>query len=104
MANGLHALGKEGHAGFVQYGQCPAFVVITGDPAKPSPFAGAHTLGAFTHGQPGEGTCAEADANDTAVILCTSGATGRPKGAEKRFATPIFEGYGLSETSPVATT
>jgi long-chain acyl-CoA synthetase len=75
-------LGKEGHAGFAQYGQCPAFVVITGDPAKPSPIEGASTLGAFMHGQPAEGPCAQADANDTAVILYTSGTTGRPKGAE----------------------
>jgi long-chain acyl-CoA synthetase len=75
-------LGREGHAGFTQHGACPLLVMITADPAQPSPIEGAVTLGAFMHGQPATGTSADTDANDTAVILYTSGTTGKPKGAE----------------------
>ncbi len=75
-------LGREGHAGFTQYGACPTLVMITADPAKPSPVEGATTLGALMQAQPASGECAVTGANDTAVILYTSGTTGKPKGAE----------------------
>ena len=86
-------LGAEGHAGFAQWGGCPKFFMITADPAKPASIAGVPTLGAFMHPQPATGTCADTDANDTAVILYTSGTTGKPKGAELTHANLAMNAY-----------
>lgn len=61
---------------------CRTFVLMTADPTASSPIEGATTLGevfATTEAKK-EITCTEA--NDTAVILYTSGTTGQPKGAE----------------------
>jgi long-chain acyl-CoA synthetase len=75
-------LGKTGYAGFMEAGTCQSFILITADPSAPSPFEGASTLGALMQGQPATFATANTDPNDTAVILYTSGTTGRPKGAE----------------------
>jgi long-chain acyl-CoA synthetase len=89
-------LGAEGHAGFTQWGGCRHFFLITADPAKPAPIEGVATLGAFMHPQPATGTCADTDANDTAVILYTSGTTGRPKGAELTHANLAMHAFAAS--------
>jgi long-chain acyl-CoA synthetase len=89
-------LGKEGHAGFRQWGGCREFFMITADPAKPAAIDGVATLGAFMHGQPATGTCADTDANDTAVILYTSGTTGRPKGAELTHANLAMHAFACT--------
>ncbi len=75
-------LGQEGWAGFEQAGTCEHFVMITADPAKPAPIPGRKTLGSLMKGQNAKCEIALTDANDTAVILYTSGTTGKPKGAE----------------------
>jgi long-chain acyl-CoA synthetase len=77
-------IGQEGHTGFEQAAECEHFVVITADPAAPSPIEGAETLGAALQGQPGTFDTVDVDDDDTAVILYTSGTTGQPKGAELR--------------------
>ncbi|CAM3157618.1 long-chain fatty acid--CoA ligase [Nocardioides dubius] len=78
------AIGAEGHAGFEQADGCEHFVVITVDPAAPSPIEGTTTLGQALAGQAPTFETVATDADDTAVILYTSGTTGQPKGAELR--------------------
>jgi len=89
-------LGREGHAGFTEHGACPLFVMITADPAKPSPAEGVTTLGAFMQGQPSTGTSADTDDSDTAVILYTSGTTGKPKGAELTHANLAMHAFAAT--------
>lgn len=75
-------LDKTGYAGFVEAGTCQHFILMTADPAATESFEGTTTLGALMHDQPTTFETAATDPDDTAVILYTSGTTGRPKGAE----------------------
>lgn len=75
-------MAAEGEAGFAAADGCEHLVVITADPAAAGPVEGAETLGALLAGaEPGFDPVGTA-ADDTAVILYTSGTTGQPKGAE----------------------
>ena len=74
-------IGVEGHAGFEQTDSCEHFFVITADPSAESPIAGTQTLGQALAGQAPTFDSCEVGADDTAVILYTSGTTGQPKGA-----------------------
>jgi long-chain acyl-CoA synthetase len=75
-------MGAEGHAAFEQTPDCEHFFLITIDPAAASPIAGATTLGRALHQRPPQSNTHLSEATDTAVILYTSGTTGRSKGAE----------------------
>ncbi len=75
-------LGETGYAGFQAAERCQHFLLMTADPAAPSPIAGVTTLGAALRGQPATFETVLTDPDDTAVILYTSGTTGQPKGAE----------------------
>ncbi|NYJ01749.1 long-chain acyl-CoA synthetase [Nocardioides thalensis] len=77
-------IGAEAAAGFDQVGACTDFFVLVADPAAPSPIEGAETLGQALAGLPTTFETVLTDADDTAVILYTSGTTGQPKGAELR--------------------
>lgn len=61
---------------------CRDLIVMTIDPAAPSPIEGARTLGQIIHDQPATFATVATAPDDTAVILYTSGTTGRPRGAE----------------------
>lgn len=61
---------------------CAHLVVMTVNPAGPSPVDRAMTLGQLMHGQPPVFTRHATKPDDTAVMLYTSGTTGQPKGAE----------------------
>ena len=77
-------MGSEGHRGFNETDTCEHFILITADPSAEAPFEGVTTLGAALVSQPPTFETVETDADDTAVILYTSGTTGQPKGAELR--------------------
>jgi long-chain acyl-CoA synthetase len=75
-------LGQAGRDGFDQAGTCAHFVLITADPNRPSPIPGCTTLASLLADRSTVYEAVATDANDTAVILYTSGTTGTPKGAE----------------------
>jgi long-chain acyl-CoA synthetase len=75
-------MGQEGYAGTLHAEVDPAFIVVTADPAAPSPIEGTRTLGEALQGKSPVFEAVTGDETDTAVILYTSGTTGKPKGAE----------------------
>jgi long-chain acyl-CoA synthetase len=76
------AMGAEGWEGFSRTESCEHFYVITADPKAPSPIEGTTTLGEALAEQSPVFETVVTSADDTAVILYTSGTTGQPKGAE----------------------
>ena len=75
-------MGQMGWGGFQEANSCEHFFLITANPAAPSPIEGAKTMGMLMHNQPPTFPTVQTSSEDTAVILYTSGTTGRPKGAE----------------------
>jgi long-chain acyl-CoA synthetase len=72
------------HAAFTSQDSpdCRQLIVMTKDPAAPSPVERALTLGQLMHGQPSSFATHATAPDDTAVMLYTSGTTGQSKGAE----------------------
>lgn len=75
-------MAQMGYAGFNEVDTCEHFFVMTSNPAGPSPIEGTQTLGMLMYQQPPTYQTRDRGADDTAVVLYTSGTTGRPKGAE----------------------
>jgi long-chain acyl-CoA synthetase len=75
-------MGKAGYAGFQRASECEHFVVITANPAAASPIEGTKTLGQIMAGNSPVFETVRTKETDTAVIVYTSGTTGKPKGAE----------------------
>ncbi len=75
-------MGQMGYAGFQEAPDCAHFFLIMPQPDMPPSMEGVHTLGALINGQPTSFDTAPTSAENTAVIVYTSGTTGRPKGAE----------------------
>jgi long-chain acyl-CoA synthetase len=74
-------MAEEGWAGFNQVPTCKNFWVLTTVPGGDSPIFGARSFADLVQ-QPPDFDTIQTNADDTAVILYTSGTTGRPKGAE----------------------
>jgi len=75
-------MAAEGAVGVEGAKNRPDFIVITADPAAPSPVEGARTLTEVLAGKSPDFEAVLGDETATAVILYTSGTTGQPKGAE----------------------
>ena len=90
-------MGDFGYQGFQETESCDYFFMITADPAAPSPIEGTKTLGQLMDKQPPVFDTAFTDADDTAVILYTSGTTGQPKGAELTHSNMIMNAH-LADT------
>jgi long-chain acyl-CoA synthetase len=71
-----------GHEGFQEVPGCERMIVMTANPGAPSPLPGTETFAELMAGQPTTFSTESRNPDDTAVILYTSGTTGRPKGAE----------------------
>ncbi|CAO5237691.1 long-chain-fatty-acid--CoA ligase [Frankia sp. AgKG'84/4] len=74
--------GEAGRAAFAAVPSCATFVLVTADPAGVSPWPDVPTLAEFTRDAPAEFDTVPTEPNDVAVVLYTSGTTGRPKGAQ----------------------
>jgi long-chain acyl-CoA synthetase len=75
-------MAQMGYAGFQEVPDCEHFVVLMANPNASSTIDGTLTLATFMDGMPAVFDSEQTSPDDTAVILYTSGTTGRPKGAE----------------------
>ena len=81
-------IGQLGYTAFQEVESCQHFFLMTNEPDEPdepdapSSIPGATTLGMLMRDQPTTFEAVATSPDDTAVILYTSGTTGKPKGAE----------------------
>ena len=90
-------MGQAGFAAFQEIEGCKHFFLISNDPTASSSIEGTTTLHELMQGQPTTFETVATNPDDTAVILYTSGTTGKPKGAELTHINMLLNAR-LSET------
>ncbi len=75
-------MGQMGFDAFNQSPRCTQFFNVMAVPTDSSPFDNVKTLGSLMNGMSPEFDTMSTSAEDTAIIVYTSGTTGQPKGAE----------------------
>jgi long-chain acyl-CoA synthetase len=90
-------MGEMGHAGFSAVDTCEHFFMIMPKPEMPSSIEGTATLGSLMAGQSPQFETHPTGAEDTCVIVYTSGTTGRPKGAELTHANLLHNAILVSD-------
>ncbi len=90
-------MGEMGYAGFKATDSCEHFFMIMPKPEMPSTIEGTPTLGSFMAGQSPQCEMHTTNAEDTCVIVYTSGTTGRPKGAELTHSNLLLNAILASE-------
>jgi len=95
-------LGETGYTAFQEVASCEHFILMTNDFTAPSPIAGVQTLGALMSNQPTTFDMVTTGADDTAVILYTSGTTGKPKGAELSHLNMVLNAHLADNLYPKA--
>jgi long-chain acyl-CoA synthetase len=90
-------IGQMGYAAFQEVESCQHFFLMTNEPDTPSAIPGATTLNMLMAEQPTTVSTVATSPDDTAVILYTSGTTGKPKGAELTHLNMLLNAR-LSET------
>jgi long-chain acyl-CoA synthetase len=75
-------MAKMAEGGVKETPDCREFIVMPAKMGGPSPIPGAMSLGELVANQPSTFNTTDREPDDTAVILYTSGTTGRAKGAE----------------------
>lgn len=95
-------MGSMGYEGFQQVDGCHTFVLMPADLAAPSPFEDVPTALELVADQPTTFDSVATGAEDTAVILYTSGTTGRPKGAELTHVSMLLNARMSDQLFPAA--
>lgn len=90
-------MGRFGHEAFKEVEGCTVFRMITADPAAPSAIEGVATLGELMAGNKPVFETVQTSPEDTAVILYTSGTTGRPKGAELTHTNLLIDAIAIRD-------
>src|SRR6266436_2423119 len=93
-------IGEQGYNAFQEVEGCQHFFLMTNNPGTPSSIAGVKTLGDLMGGQPTTFETVATNGDDTAVIVYTSGTTGKPKGAELTHSNMVFSARNLETVAP----
>ncbi len=90
-------MAQMGHEAFKNVASCEHFFVITPQPTDPSPIENTTTFGQLVGTQAAVFDTFQASPDDTAIIVYTSGTTGKPKGAELTHSNLLLNAMVLSD-------